>query len=477
MTSTNKLTRISPAELDGVLDEARAEHWTRLVLLGPRIRAGERPEEWPEEWKLTPRVIQLTTRADGLASKLQHLPGLTSLNLLGNSIGPEGAKAIAASLPNLTSLNLWGNSIGPEGAKAIAASLPNLTSLDLSGNGIGDEGAKAIAASLPNLTSLNFWGNSIGPEGAKAIAASLPNLTSLNFWGNSIGPEGAKAIAASLPNLTSLDLRNNRIGPEGAKAIAASLPNLTTLDLSDNGIGPEGGKAILDAWSVEARVGQLQNLYLRENGDLSGLLPKEALETPDAKSILAAYRSFRQAQKEKTLRPLNEVKLLVVGNETVGKTSLLRYLIDDKPRDTAEKKTEGVSQREKIEIKGWSPAKCPVKLNVWDFAGQEMTRGTHRFFLTARSLYLLVLEDRRQDDRSVDEWMKTIRNRGGESPVIIVINKSDNGKQDFKLDENRLRESYRNIAACLRNILRSRRMGGAKHRGAPAKDRRHHHGG
>ncbi len=179
-------------------------------------------------------------------------------------------------------------------------------------------------------------------------------------------------------------------------------------------------------------------------------MPKETLETTDGQAILAAYRSFRRAQEEQTLRPLNEVKLLVVGKEAVGKTSLLRYLIEGKPRDPDEKKTPGIVQHEKIEIKGWSPDRCPVQLNVWDFGGQEMMRGTHRFFLTERSLYLLVLEDRRQDDRSIYDSMKTIRNRGGTSPVIVVINKSDKGKQDLRLDENGLRESYDNIAAFLR---------------------------
>jgi GTPase SAR1 family protein len=91
-----------------------------------------------------------------------------------------------------------------------------------------------------------------------------------------------------------------------------------------------------------------------------------------------------------------------------------------------------------------------VQLNFWDFGGQEMMRGTHRFFLTERSLYLLVLEDRRQDDRSIYDWMKTIRNRGGASPVIVVINKSDGGKQDLRLDQNGLRETFPNIVAFLR---------------------------
>jgi small GTP-binding protein len=140
----------------------------------------------------------------------------------------------------------------------------------------------------------------------------------------------------------------------------------------------------------------------------------------------------------------------VVGNEAVGKTSLLRYLIDGRPRDAAEARTPGIVQHERIRVQAWSPHECEVQLNIWDFGGQEMLRGTHRFFLTERSLYLLVLEDRRQDDRSVYDWMKTIRNRGGESPIIVVINKSDNGKQDYRPDERGLRETYGNIVTFVR---------------------------
>ena len=68
-----------------------------------------------------------------------------------------------------------------------------------------------------------------------------------------------------------------------------------------------------------------------------------------------------------------------------------------------------------------------MTLNIWDFGGQEIMHGTHRFFLTERSLYLLVLEDRREDDRSIYDWLKVIRNRGGNSPVMVVINKCDDG--------------------------------------------------
>jgi pimeloyl-ACP methyl ester carboxylesterase len=125
-------------------------------------------------------------------------------------------------------------------------------------------------------------------------------------------------------------------------------------------------------------------------------------------------------------------------------------MIEGKSRDPNETRTPGIAQHEKIEIQGWSPDDCQVRLNAWDFGGQEMMRGTHRFFLTERSLYLLVLEDRRLDDRSIYDWMKTICNRGGDSPVIVVINKSDSGKQDLRLDEVGLREAYPSIVAFLR---------------------------
>ena len=74
-------------------------------------------------------------------------------------------------------------------------------------------------------------------------------------------------------------------------------------------------------------------------------------------------------------------------------------------------------------------------------------RGTHRFFLTARSLYLLVLENRFEDDvQAVHEWLKTIRNRGGESPVIVVTSKCDRDRPYVrKDDEEGLRQPYPNI--------------------------------
>ena len=72
-------------------------------------------------------------------------------------------------------------------------------------------------------------------------------------------------------------------------------------------------------------------------------------------------------------------------------------------------------------------------LNVWDFGGQEIYHATHQFFLTKRSLYVL-LDDTRTDHKSVHDegfkyWLEIVDLLGDHSPVLIFQNeKSDRSK-------------------------------------------------
>ena len=201
----------------------------------------------------------------------------------------------------------------------------------------------------------------------------------------------------------------------------------------------------MEAWANRRGTIRFGYLSLSDNGDLTSLLPAEVIGNkynPD--EILTAYLRFRGSPR----KPLNECKLLVVGNEAVGKTSLIRFLIDGKTRNPSEEKTPGISINERINVRNWAiPSNNNIRLNIWDFGGQEMMRGTHRFFLTPRSLYILVLEDRRQDDRSIDTWLKTVKNCGKKAPILVIINKSDEGKEELRLDERTLKEQYPEIVA------------------------------
>ena len=140
-------------------------------------------------------------------------------------------------------------------------------------------------------------------------------------------------------------------------------------------------------------------------------------------------------------RPLNEAKVILVGEAKVGKTSLVKRLLDN-DFDAGETMTEGINIRE------WSVKANDqtVKLNVWDFGGQEIMHATHQFFLTKRSLYLLVL-DARQDEEAnrIEYWLKIVRSFGGDSRVIVVGNQVD--QKSLDIDRRGLQRKYPHIVS------------------------------
>lgn len=469
-------------ELDAVLRQAKVEGWRGLALLGPYGTS-----EWIAEQPTDPdlRAFQLNKLFFEIPLSLLELRDLTSLNLIGHKIGEAGARAIAEGLRGLTSLGLGLNNIGEGGTRAIAEGLRGLTSLDLNCNNIGEAGARALAEGLRGLTSLNLNSNNIGDAGARALAEGLSGLTSLDLYNNNIGEAGARALAKELRGLTSLNLGYNKIGDTGARALAKELRGLASLNLYFNNIGVAGARAIAEGLrgltslnlngnnisnagvrAIAERLSCLTSLHLRNN-KLTALprellqltqlryldvrdnpqlnLPPELTQTTDASAILDYLRRLTT----ETRRRLNEAKLLLVGQGGVGKTSLARYLIDRQKRVPGEARTDGVVVRDWSVVNA-EHAQERIRLNTWDFGGQEIMHATHQFFLTKRSLYLLVLDARKSEqDGNLRYWLDVICGLGGGSPVIVVVNQCDGGN-DLKLNESRLRLDYPNIASFVR---------------------------
>jgi internalin A len=126
-----------------------------------------------------------------------------------------------------------------------------------------------------------------------------------------------------------------------------------------------------------------------------------------------------------------------VGRGAVGKTSIVQRLVDNQ-FDPNEKKTEGIQITEwPLRLHGHED----VRLHIWDFGGQEIMHATHQFFLTQRSLYLLVLNGREGgEDVDADYWLKLITSFGGDSPVIVVLNKIK--EHPFDLNRRALQQKY-----------------------------------
>ena len=327
-----------------------------------------------------------------------------------------------ANLANLTTLDLSNNQI-TEIPDAIS-NLVNLTLLD-----IGSNQLSTLPASISQLSKLKFLniglsdGLVVSGQGNKfkEIPNSILNVSSLeylNLFCNLITT--IPNTIDNLKNLTSLDLSSNQV--TAIPDAIANLKNLTSLDLSDNQI-----TAIPD---VIAQLENLTRLNLRKN---PLPIPPEILNANNNPKAIFAFWLERERQ------PLNEAKVILVGQGTVGKTSLVKRLLDNQ-FDAGERKTDGINIRD-WQIKANNEQ---VKLRVWDFGGQEIMHATHQFFLTERSLYLLVINTREDElANRIEYWLKLIESLGNQAPVIIIGNKIDDHPLD--LDRHGLQTKYPNI--------------------------------
>jgi len=181
--------------------------------------------------------------------------------------------------------------------------------------------------------------------------------------------------------------------------------------------------------SLPAEIRQLRKLKVLDlRGTKLPLPPEILVKVNEPQTILDYYFQAHQ--------PLNEAKLLLVGQGGVGKTSLVKRLTEGR-FSPEEAKTEGINiQPWQMQVNGQE-----IRLNIWDFGGQEIMHATHQFFLTHRSLYLLVLDARQgEQEGRLEYWLKLIRSFGGDSPVIVVLNKCD--QHHLALDQRGLKYKY-----------------------------------
>lgn len=241
--------------------------------------------------------------------------------------------------------------------------------------------------------------------------------------------------------LRSLLLISNQIGDRGVNHIL-KINGMMDLHLDHNTIGVNGIKNILDHYLNSSE--KIRTLSLRSNPGIRDLgVTPEIFDRADAQAILSDWRNFR----EEDISPLNEARILVLGDEAAGKTSLIRFLIDNKPRNRSEEKTLGINKSEKVDTSEWRSQGSDIKVNIWDFGGQEIQQTLHRYFLARRCLYLLVLENRREDDAyNVQQWLNSIQYNSDSAPVIVIYSKCDTGRAFIrKDDETELRRKFPQI--------------------------------
>jgi len=211
------------------------------------------------------------------------------------------------------------------------------------------------------------------------------------------------------------------------------LSNLTELDLSENQLTtlPESITKLSNLTELDLSYNPLENP------------PIEIAE----KGIEAIRNYFEQLKKDSDY--LYEAKLLIVGEAGAGKTTLAKKIQNPDYELQEEDSTEG------IDVITWFfpyDNQHNFRMNIWDFGGQEIYHATHQFFLTKRSLYVLVIDNRKEDD-NLYYWLNLVELLSDNSPLLIIKNEKQDRERD--IDERGLRGQFSNLEKTLATNLKT----------------------
>ena len=250
---------------------------------------------------------------------------------------------------------------------------------------------------------------------------------------------------AGLMQLKELNLSNNQLTDVTP---LAGLTQLTKLNVSNNQIStfPEAFldreiEVVWEQWYFSKGI----NLY---NNPLTTPPPEIVKEGNDA------IREYFRQQREAGQDSLYEAKLLIIGEPGAGKTTFAQKMLNAayqlQPEEISTKGIDVLQWEFPCVGAGSEPAPTTTtrsfRVNIWDFGGQEIYKATHQFFLTKRSLYILVA-DSRKEDTDFYYWLNIVSLLSDDSPVIILKNE----KQDRvrELPERQLRAEFTNLKETL----------------------------
>ena len=300
-----------------------------------------------------------------------------------------------AELTHLKRLDLSANSLSS--LPDWLGSLTNLTHLNLMLNLLTE--LPEWIGNLRNLRQLEL--NMCGLTKLPESIGNLTQLTSLNLNGNEL--TGLPASFGNLTELESLDLSGSAL-----TLLPDSLGNFTRL----NRLGLRDNQLV----GLPDSLGELDSLDVVElEGNELTTLPPEVVAAGTA--TLLAF--LRERSSSRTTRQWSS-KVVFVGEGRAGKTSLIKSLLDE-PFESNESSTHGLNVIN-LDLPHPHPDRDVVmRLSTWDFGGQEIYHATHQFFLTDRSLFVLVWDAQiGWESTKLYYWLDMIKARAPRAPVVLV---------------------------------------------------------
>ena len=126
--------------------------------------------------------------------------------------------------------------------------------------------------------------------------------------------------------------------------------------------------------------------------------------------------------KEKDDDEILQIKMILLGNTAVGKTSIINRYVEDNFSSNLMSSVNMTFTQKTLKID-----KQKVQLNIWDTVGQEKFRSLSKLFFKDTKIVALVYSITNKNSfNDLEFWLKTFKETIGEDVVIGVMgNKSD----------------------------------------------------
>ena len=352
-------------------------------------------------------------------SDLWPLAGLSALKTLYVAATPVRDLVPMADLSALQTLYIWGTQVSDLGP---LAGLLALQTLNVGARQVTD---LAPLASLSALLALSVSNTQVIDLAPLAGLSALETL----YVGNT--PVTDLAPLAGLSALHTLDVARTQITDIAPLAGLSALQMLDVSRTRVTDISP-----LIDLIRRSLSVKWRSEPWRRGDGIHVEGCP---LTNPPSEIVQQGNKAILNYFAERRVGGIDhlyEAKMLILGEGGAGKTSLLRRLYQPGQTLPSESEaTRGIAiYRHEFQLGSGRL----FRLNVWDFGGQEIYHATHQFFLTRRSLYVL-LDDTRKDYKSVSDegfkyWLELIEVFGEHSPILIFQNEKDGRSKAIDFD-------------------------------------------
>eukprot|EP01129_Flabellula_baltica_P009160 TRINITY_DN3697_c0_g1_i2.p1 TRINITY_DN3697_c0_g1~~TRINITY_DN3697_c0_g1_i2.p1 ORF type:complete len:1262 (+),score=287.03 TRINITY_DN3697_c0_g1_i2:42-3827(+) len=348
------------------------------------------------------------TLVSGMKNKdLKMLIGRTDLSESENPVTYEQGLFVAASCGAISyfetdGLNgkiaekMFSHSIS---VRTIAGNIITRSSLDLSHLGIYV--FPGFVSSNKALLKMDLSHNKISNINCQQlINEKFSGLVKIDLSHNRM--KSIPPAFGTLQSLKSADLSYNLL--ETLPNTVSDCYNLKDLNLSNNNF--------LVIPKALTMLKGLEKLRI-ENNPFSDFVQDFSTKGVLNRRSLQNLMAYATALENHETSEFSRMKVMFVGEGGVGKTSLLNYMISNKPSSQDfNVATDGIDI---TEVKS-----NDVSLDCWDFAGQRLYYTTHQFFLTKKALYLVVFNVKEPNWVNIEYWLKSIRQREKVAPIFLV---------------------------------------------------------